>query len=364
MKVKELRIINFKNHGERHFRLTEGVNCFTGDNGTGKTNILHALYYFAFGKSFLGGAEQQGIKDGEDFFRLQIFTENDENIHEYAIILPKEGKKQIKKNDKALERLSELIGEIPAVMISPYDSNLINDSGELRRKFLDASISQTSAEYLDALQRYHQSLKQRNSLLKNFAKNRYYDEESLSLYTPMLEKYGDFIYLKRKEFLTQMLPHLQEFYQTLSGGKEYIGLEYDSSVTPSAWETLFQEHLQKDLALGYTSHGIHRDDVVFLMNGEPMRKRASQGQQKSFLIALKLAQAKIIRRTLKTPPLLLLDDIFDKLDDHRVTNLISMVNTNDFGQIFITDSHPERIHQIVRNITDQVSIFNLNEEAL
>lgn len=244
-------------------------------------------------------------------------------------------------------------------MISPYDSNLISDSGESRRKFLDATISQTDSNYLFNLIQYQKTLKQRNALLKYFQKNRTFDADSLEIYNEPITNFGTKIFDKRKAFVEQLNPVVQHFYTVISGGKEQIFVEYESHLLEASFDQLLNENLDKDRLLTYTSKGIHKDDLKFEMNGNPLKKFGSQGQQKSFLISLKLAQIKRIKELTGKNPILLLDDIFDKLDDSRVSQLISLINQEKFGQMFITDTHRERTESVVKRINEESKIFEI-----
>ncbi|MGA9211784.1 DNA replication/repair protein RecF [Kaistella sp.] len=368
MIIQKLNLLNFKNHQEKSFEFSPQINCFVGNNGVGKTNILDALHYLSMAKSFLGNKDLNNIQslkseDGSlksaDFFSIEgeIFDGEKENI--IKIQQPKDAKKIIKKNDKSYDRMSDHIGFLPSVIISPYDSNLISDSGESRRKFLDAMISQTDSDYLFNLIQYQKTVQQRNALLKDFSKNRYFDADNLEIYNEPLIKFGTRIFEKRSEFTDSIVPLIQNYYEIISQGKEKISVIYESDLKDNPFETLLQQNLEKDRILTYTSKGIHKDDLLFEMNGISMKKTASQGQQKSFLIALKLSQMNRIKELTGKTPTLLLDDIFDKLDDLRVSQLIKLVNQEHFGQIFITDTSRERTENIVKRINEESKIFEL-----
>lgn len=371
MIVRRLSLTNFKNHSERSFEFSPQINCFVGNNGAGKTNILDALHYLSVGKSFLGGTDFQNIKlnpdrQPEDFFAIDAEISHSEKDDLIKILLPKDAKKTIKKNGKSYDRLADHIGYLPSVMISPYDSNLISDSGESRRKFLDAMISQTDQDYLFNLIQYQKALQQRNALLKYFQKNRIFEGQSLEIYDAPLAKYGAKIFDKRRQFVAQLSPVVQDFYNMISGGKEAVAVHYESHLADfgdtSAEEDilkLLEDHLERDRQLTYTSKGVHKDDLNFLMDGHPLKKFGSQGQQKSFLISLKLAQIQRIKELTGKNPVLLLDDIFDKLDDQRVAQLIELVNREKFGQIFITDTHRERTESVVKRINEESKIFEI-----
>ncbi|WP_439478927.1 DNA replication/repair protein RecF [Chryseobacterium aquaticum] len=359
MIIRKLSLYNFKNHSEKTFDLSPQINCFVGNNGVGKTNILDALHYLSVGKSFLGNTDLNNIKKNEDFFSINAEIQNDDSEDIIKISQPKEAKKIIKKNDKTYDRLADHIGYLPSVMISPYDSNLISDSGESRRKFLDSMISQTDSEYLFGLIQYQKTIQQRNALLKYFAKNRTWDKDSLEIYDDPIAKSGTQIYKKRKNFVEKLNPIVQSFYEIISGGKESVSVVYESHLQEDSFENLLKESLDRDRMLTYTSKGIHKDDLLFDMDSVLIKKIGSQGQQKSFLISLKLAQMSLVKELTGKTPILLLDDIFDKLDDTRVAQLIKLVNQENFGQIFITDTHRERTESVVKKINEESIIFEV-----
>lgn len=359
MIINKLTLYNFKNHSEKKFEFSPQINCFVGNNGVGKTNILDALHYLSVGKSFLGNTDTNNIKKDEDFFTLDAEIQNEESEDTLKISQPREAKKVIKKNDKNYDRIADHIGYLPSVMISPYDSNLISDSGESRRKFLDSMISQTDSGYLYDLIQYQKTIQQRNALLKYFAKNRVWDKDSLEIYDDPITKSGTKIFEKRREFVAKLNPIVQNFYQIISGGKESVSVIYESHLLNDSFESLLLESLERDRMLTYTSKGIHKDDLLFEMNSVLIKKIGSQGQQKSFLISLKLAQMSLVKELTNKTPILLLDDIFDKLDDTRVAQLIKLVNQENFGQIFITDTHRERTESVVKKINEESIIFEI-----
>ncbi|HEX7870477.1 MAG TPA: DNA replication and repair protein RecF, partial [Chryseobacterium sp.] len=311
------------------------------------------------GKSFLGNTDLNNIKLEEDFFTIDAEIQNEDSEDTLKISQPKEAKKIIKKNDKSYDRMADHIGYLPSVMISPYDSNLISDSGESRRKFLDSMISQTDSGYLYDLIQYQKTIQQRNALLKYFAKNRVWDKDSLEIYDDPITKSGTKIFEKRREFVAKLNPIVQNFYQIISGGKETVSVIYESHLLEKTFENLLSQSLERDRMLTYTSKGIHKDDLLFEMDSVLIKKIGSQGQQKSFLISLKLAQMSLIKELTNKTPILLLDDIFDKLDDSRVAQLIKLVNQENFGQIFITDTHRERTENVVRRINEESVIFEI-----
>lgn len=359
MIINKLTLYNFKNHSEKKFEFSPQINCFVGNNGVGKTNILDALHYLSVGKSFLGNTDTNNIKKDKDFFTLDAEIQNEESEDTLKISQPREAKKVIKKNDKSYDRIADHIGYLPSVMISPYDSNLISDSGESRRKFLDSMISQTDSGYLYDLIQYQKTIQQRNALLKYFAKNRVWDKDSLEIYDDPITKSGTKIFEKRREFVAKLNPIVQNFYQIISGGKESVSVIYESHLLNDSFESLLIESLERDRMLTYTSKGIHKDDLLFEMDSVLIKKIGSQGQQKSFLISLKLAQMSLVKELTSKTPILLLDDIFDKLDDTRVAQLIKLVNQENFGQIFITDTHRERTENVVKKINEESIIFEI-----
>lgn len=359
MIINKLSLYNFKNHFEKKFEFSPQINCFVGNNGVGKTNILDALHYLSVGKSFLGNTDINNIKKDEDFFTIDAEIQNDDSEDIIKISQPKESKKIIKKNDKSYDRMADHIGYLPSVMISPYDSNLISDSGESRRKFLDSMISQTNSEYLFELIQYQKIIQQRNALLKYFAKNRVFDKNSLEIYDEPISRSGTKIFEKRRAFVSQLNPIVQNFYNIISGGKETVSVIYESHLFDDSFQNLLKDNIERDRMLTYTSKGIHKDDLLFDMDSVLIKKIGSQGQQKSFLIALKLAQMSLVKELTGKTPILLLDDIFDKLDDQRVSQLIELVNQENFGQIFITDTHRERTESVVKKINEESIIFEI-----
>ena len=359
MIIKKLILINFKNHSERDFQLSPHINCFVGNNGVGKTNVLDALHYLSMGKSFLGLSDHQNIKNNKEFFSITSNIINNDREDTIKISLNKDAKKIIKKNDKPYPKIAEHIGYLPNVIISPYDSNLISDSGDSRRKFIDAMISQTDAEYLFSLIQYQKAIQQRNALLKLFAKNKTFDRDSLDIYSQPIITHGTRIFQKRKTFVTDLKPIVQHFYDIISGGKELININYESHLSERDFGSLLEESLDKDRILTYTSKGIHKDDLSFEMNQNLIKKIGSQGQQKSFLIALKLAQINRIKELTNKTPILILDDIFDKLDDSRVAQLIELVNTEQIGQILITHNQKETTENVVNKKNNESKIFEI-----
>ncbi|WP_296312680.1 DNA replication/repair protein RecF [Winogradskyella sp. UBA3174] len=359
MNLNTLSLVNYKNFESQVFDFDAKINCFVGANGIGKTNALDAIYHLAFGKSYFNPIALQNIKHGEEFFVVDgNFTKNERN--EKLIVSLKRGQKKIiKRNGKAYEKFSEHIGFIPLVIISPADRDLITEGSDTRRKFMDSVISQSDKSYLSQLIAYNKILSQRNALLKYFALNNTFNTDTLAIYNEQLTSYGTEIFKKRDHFLKIFIPIFKERYNSISQSKETIDLSYKSDLFDTDLSTLLDNNLNKDKALQYTSVGTHKDDLVFLIDDFPIKKFGSQGQQKSYLIALKLAQFDFLKQQSGVSPILLLDDIFDKLDENRVSQIISLVDDEHFGQIFISDTHADRTEAIIKQIHQSYKIFRL-----
>ena len=359
MHLKSLSITNYKNFESATFEFDQKINCLVGDNGKGKTNILDAIYHLSVGKSYFNPITSQNIRHGEDFFVVDGRFDK-EGREEHIICSAKRGqKKTIKRNSKVYDRLSDHVGLLPVVMISPSDRDLILEGSETRRKFMDGVISQSDKGYLHDLINYNKVLAQRNSLLKYFALNHTFDSDTLSIYDAQLHQLGSGIHEKRTAFVAGFAPIFIEQYAAISGKQEEVELSYQSKLSQQDLASLLESNLQKDMALQHTSVGIHRDDLAFTINGYPIKKFGSQGQQKSYLIALKFAQFYFLKKMANTPPILLLDDIFDKLDEQRVGHIVGLVDHEQFGQIFISDTHPERTENVVKSVHQSYKIFSL-----
>jgi len=359
MYLQKLSLLNFKNVTAKTFDFDKKINCFVGNNGVGKTNVLDAIYYLSFAKSYFNPVASQNIKHGEDFFMIEGDYELNDRLEKIICSLKRGQKKVLKRNGKAYDKFSEHIGQLPLVIISPADRDLIIEGSETRRKFINGVISQQDKAYLNALISYNKILSQRNALLKYFAANRTFDALNLKVYNEQLVTYGTEIHLKRKTFLEEFVTIFNNKYQVISGDKESVDLKYKSQLETDSLDVLLDKSLEKDRMLQYTSVGIHKDDLNFEIGDYPIKKFGSQGQQKSYLIALKLAQFEFIKQQSKITPILLLDDIFDKLDEHRVSQIIGLVNDEEFGQIFITDTHADRTESILKANNQTYQIFNL-----
>lgn len=360
MNIKQLSLLNYKNFDSLELEFSASINCIAGANGIGKTTVLDAIYHLSYGKGYFNPLSTQNIKHGEELFLIEGQFEKNGSTEKISCGFKKGAKKILKRNGKLYDRITEHIGLLPVVMISPADRDLISEGSDVRRKFIDGNISQADSTYLENLLAYQRVLSQRNALLKFFAANHTFDAENLAIYDEQLHFYGSSIYEKRQAFLTEFTPLFLEQYRIISGEKENIALEYHSGLYQKNTLELLQENQAKDRALQYTSVGIHKDDLRFEIEGYPMKKFGSQGQQKSFLIALKLAQFQFLRTQSGTTPILLLDDVFDKLDENRVTQLVKLVKGEEYEQIFITDTHPERTEEIVKATGEGYKMFTLS----
>lgn len=364
MWLKKLSLINFKNYEEAGLDLSPTVNAFTGDNGAGKTNLLDAVHYLSLCKSYFNPIDSQQIRNGSDFFMVQGTFDKNGSEEAVGCSVKRNQKKQFRRNKKEYQRLADHIGLFPLVMISPYDVSIIIEGSEERRRFIDNVISQTDNHYLDELIIYNRNLVNRNALLKKIAETGRYDPELLEVFNEQLISSGNRIFEKRRNFMEVFLPVFRKHYQYLSEGAEQVDLIYDSPLLKEDFAVLLKNSTERDRILERTSTGIHKDDLLFTVNDMPMKKFGSQGQQKSFLIALKLAQYSVLQDEKGYKPLLLLDDIFDKLDDRRIRKLMQMVSHDDFGQIFITDTSKERITEIFAAIGVGLTIFEVEKGAL
>lgn len=330
-----------------------------GRNGIGKTNVLDAIFHLANGKSYFNPLAVQNIKHGEEFFVIDGEFNKSDRSEQIVTSLKKGQKKILKRNGKLYEKFSDHIGFIPLVIISPSDTDLITEGSETRRRFLDSVISQLDTEYLQMLIRYQKVITQRNALLKYFASNRVFEPATLFIYDDQLEVLGRPIYEKRKQFLADFVPIFARYHHAITNSVESVALVYQSHLHQNTTTEILRETLSKDRALQYTSGGIHKDDLSFEIDDHPIKKFGSQGQQKSFLIALKLAQFDFVRKQSGEKPILLFDDIFDKLDEIRVSKIVAMVNNDEFGQLFISDTHAGRTEEIVKQTHQSYKMFHL-----
>jgi DNA replication and repair protein RecF len=364
MWLQKISVINFKNYSEAELSFSDTVNAFTGNNGAGKTNILDAIHYLSLCKSYFNPIDSQQIKQGEDVFMIQGTFQKDEKDELIYCGLKRNQKKKFKRNKKEYQRLADHIGIFPLVMISPNDISLIIEGSEERRRFIDNVISQTDSHYLDELIIYNKSLLNRNALLKQISVSGKYDTALMEIYDEQLILSGNKIFEKRKSFMIEFRDIFNKHYQYLSEDAEQVELVYDSPLLTSSFSEILRKNSERDRILERTSSGIHKDELSFTIHGMVLKKFGSQGQQKSFLIALKLAQYTFLHKQKGFEPLLLLDDIFDKLDDARTKKLMKMVSDKDFGQIFITDTSRKRIEEIFSTLNVPVNIVDIDKGAI
>jgi DNA replication and repair protein RecF len=364
MWLKNITLLNFKNYADAAVNFSKTVNAFVGDNGAGKTNLLDAIHYLCLCKSYFNPIDSQQVKTGEDLFMIQGDFDLKDKNEKISCGVKRNQKKQFKRNKKEYDKLADHIGLFPLVMISPYDASIVMEGSEERRRFMDNVISQTNSQYLDELITYNKQLLNRNAFLKQVAISRRYDPALLEIYDEQLSASGKKLFEKRKQFMLDFIPLFNQHYQFLTGDKEQVSLEYASQLNDTSFEDLLSQSIEKDKLLERTTTGIHKDDLLFSIGDMPLKKFGSQGQQKSFLIALKLAQYGYLQKFKGFKPLLLLDDIFDKLDDNRVQKLMEMVSHHDFGQIFITDTGKDRVVNIFNRINVPVTLFEVTNGSI
>lgn len=356
MILQKLSIINYKNIKTATLGLSPKMNCLIGHNGAGKTNVLDVVYYLSFCRSAHNPVDSQVIRHGQDFFVIEGGYLTDEGEPESVYCGMKRGtKKHFKRNKKEYKRLSDHIGLIPLVVVSPADTLLIEGGSEERRRLMDIVISQYDHGYIDALNRYNKALQQRNTLLKMEEEP---DPAMMDIWEEQMAAEGEIIYGKRDLFVRELVPVFQEYYQKISSGREAVGLDYISHCQRGPLLDVIRRDRHKDRAVGYSLHGVHRDDLEFTLGGHQMKREGSQGQNKTYVIALKLAQFDFLKRTCsQTTPMLLLDDIFDKLDAERVEQIVRLVAGDGFGQIFITDTDREHLGRILQNSSHDYKLF-------
>ena len=360
MKLKSLSLNQYKNISSESFEFDPRINCFIGNNGVGKSNILDAIYHLCFAKGYFNPTAVQNIQFDTDFFTLDGVFEKNEQSEKIVCSLKKGHKKVLKRNGKVYEKIADHIGLLPLVIISPSDRDLITEGSSIRRKFMDGVIGQTDSTYLNQLLNYTKIISQRNALLKYFAANQTFEPETLDIYDQKMIELGTPIHEKRKEFLVDFTPIFEQHYQSISKSKEEVTLAYESSLIDSSFAELLKDQLPKDRMAQFSTVGIHKEDLFFSISGQPIKKFGSQGQQKSFLIALKLAQFDFIKKIAGVPPIVLLDDVFDKLDQNRVGLIMQLVEENHFGQIFLSDTHEDRTMEALKTTQLSYKVFNLS----
>ena len=367
MYLKQLKLANFKNYAELEADFSSKVNCFVGNNGVGKTNLLDAVYYLSFCKSYFNSVDNQNVKYDEPFFAIHGCYQFDDSDDEQLVscVLKRGAAKQMKINKKAYARFADHIGKIPLVMISPYDQDLINSGSDMRRKFIDGIISQTDRQYLENLLSYQKALEQRNTLLKHFFENRYFEEAQLQLWDDQLVRFGLPVHQSREAFLKEFETIFQSYFRLISPTGENVSISYESQLDGSDFGQLLKNAWQRDAYAQYTTVGPHKDDLVFQIDeAKPIKKFGSQGQQKTFVLALKLAQFEYIASIRGIKPILLLDDVFDKLDIERVRQLVHLVGSHRFGQVFLTDTQQGRVESIFDNTDIEHAIFTVKDNKI
>ena len=338
--LEKIVVQDFRNISFQEISFSPNVNCISGNNGEGKTNLMDAIWYLSMTKSAFSSSDRFNFRHGTDAFAIAGTYSMGGTSVRFSVQVDSKGEKKVRRDDKPFSRISEHIGVLPIVMVSPSDTALVCESGEDRRRFVNSVLSQMDREYLSAMQQYNRLLFQRNRMLKDGT----FDESLLSVFDERMQEYADRIFTAREEFVKALEPVVSDYYRTLSGGKESVSISYQSDLHKASLTELLK-------ASRYTTAGIQRDDFLFRMDGYPIRRCGSQGQQKSFLVSLKFAQYEIMKQRYGFPPVLLLDDVFDKLDMGRISNLLGMVAGSDFGQIFITDGNKVRMAGIVDKLT-------------
>ncbi|GAA4390380.1 DNA replication/repair protein RecF [Hymenobacter koreensis] len=363
MTLDSLHLLFFKNYDEANLSFSPHINCFVGENGSGKTNLLDAIHYLSLTKSAFSTADAQSMKQDADFFVVKgSFSMPDTGSTDTIQCSLRAGQKKVITHDKQpYERLSDHIGRYPVVLISPYDTDIIRQGSEERRKYFDSLMSQLDHVYLELLIQYSFLLRQRNALLKQFAERHTFDRDYLQVLDEQMVPAGERLIQLRQEFLTTFIPVFQRHYLELSDSREEVTLDYKSQLPDESFAALLRANERKDLSLQRTTVGPHKDDYTFLMNGLSVKHYASQGQQKSYAIALKLAQFEVMAERKQHKPLLLLDDIFDRLDERRITRLLQLVANHTFGQIFLTDTHLDRTDRVLAGLSEQIARFRVHQ---
>jgi DNA replication and repair protein RecF len=364
MYLEKLILTNFKNYDQAEMKFSPRINCIVGNNGVGKTNILDAIHYLSLTKSFFNNIDSLSIRHSEDYFIIQGSFNADGESDLIVCTFQRQKQKVLKRNGKDYQRLTDHIGRYPVVMISPEESALISEGSEERRKFLNKIISQYNLVYLDSVLNYNKALQQRNRLLKDFRANGNFDEVMLSVWDAQLVRYGSLIFSGRKRLVDEIIPVFQEYYSFISDSRENVGLKYRSQLSDGDFAGLLKATMNRDRALEYTTEGVHKDDLIFEMEAHPVKTLGSQGQQKSYLLALKLAEFDYIKSKAGFTPILLLDDIFDKFDANRVSQIIRLVGNHRFGQIFITDTHRERLQEILNFLDTEYKLFRIDDSGI
>jgi len=357
--INKISILNYKNILDKTFNFDNKINCFVGNNGVGKTNILDSIYHLAIGKSSFTISNENNINHESEFMLLDgLFSINNkkENI---TCSLKRNETKVLKRNEKIYKKLSDHFGLIPVVLISPYDTNLIIEGSSERRKFMDSIISTYDKNYLQNIITHGKLIKQRNKILKYFNKSAKVDMDSILVYNEQIVKLSKPIHECRKNFVSEFIPLVIDKYNNISGKNEKVTLKYRSDLNENEIGDLLEKSFQKDMILQFTSCGIHKDDLIFKIDNNSIKRFGSQGQQKSFLISLRFAEFEFLKNSNDLAPILLMDDIFDKLDIQRVKNIVDLVNSSEFGQLFVSDTDKTRIEKVLRSLKNSSEIFEI-----
>ena len=356
--LEKIVISDFRNIVLQEIEFAPNVNCISGNNGEGKTNLLDAIYYMSMTKSAFAASDKYVLRhDAQELALAGTYSMENGTRSRFSLKMTSKGEKKVKRDDKPYQKISEHIGVLPVVMVSPADVSMVSESGEERRRFVNAVRSQMSQEYMTSLQQYNRLLLQRNKMLKDMNP----DQSLLEVIDMRMAALAAPVYQARKKFVEDLRPVVSEYYKALSGDSEQVDIKYETELDKAPLDELLRRSYEKDRILKHTTEGVHRDDFAFTMNGHPIRRYGSQGQQKSFLVSLKFAQYEIMKQNYGFAPMLLLDDVFDKLDMGRISNLLQMVASNDFGQIFITDSNKVRMSGIVDKLTKDRAYFETVE---